>query len=72
MKSRRDNVIELQQLGFQLQALAYLLSVTGRTGDEQLERIHWGLGQILERLGKRAMRVAREVERAELSRTKEN
>lgn len=72
MKTPRDSVAELQQLSFQLRSLAHLLSVTGGTGDEHLEQIHWGLGMILARLCKQAMRVAREVERIELSRTIEN
>lgn len=72
MKKRRDCVIELRELSFQLQSLAYFLSITGATGDEQLEQIYWGLGQILERLGKRSRSIAREVERIELLRAKKS
>ncbi len=68
MKKSIDCVTELQQLSFQLEALAYLLSLTGGTGDKHLEQIHWGLGKILERFSKQTMRVARQVERTELAR----
>ena len=70
MKKRRDCVVEMRELSFQLEALAYLFSVTGSTGDEKLEEIHWGLGKILERFAKRFRSIANEVERTELLRAK--
>lgn len=74
MKTRRnpDCSAQLRELSYQLEALAYILSLTGSTGDPALERIHWGLGLLLSKMGRRTSRVARDIERIELNQMKKD